>query len=282
MNTKNNAVANDNNATVAVGANDSVYATNGTVGLNDSVLVTAGTVTVVAATVDKRIEALIAERKAWETGAMRTSNEQLYALLAKCFALYLEMQVGVDGAKAKRSLLEAQIVKQHYRFNEGTHVLTKIVKCVFGADRRRVSAYSLVLREALTQKKTEDEIAGFIASNGGVEEIRRSKGANYISANDKAELGKQAVGNSELAVASGDKLQLDADSAGNDMVAIVTQQADGSLLVRAVIQSKSVLKAALACAYAKNKAAIKAAAENSKPAEAGKTQQQLIEIAAQG
>ena len=171
------------------------------------------------------------------------------------------------------------LLKAGYSFNEGTHVLTKIVKCVFGVDRRRVSAYSLVLREALTQKKEAADIAAFIAQGGGVEEIRRSKSKTAKTATQKAELGKQALGNSALAVASGDKLaeKLVMGNVGHDLVAIVTQQADGSLVVRAVIQSRTVLKAALACAYAQNKAALEREKENSKPADADKAQQELIE-----
>ena len=216
----------------------------------------------------KRIEQLIVEREVWEQGVVRTCNEQLYALLARCYTLYFEMCGGTAEAKALRSALESMIANKGYRFNKGTHTLTKIVKCVFGVDRRRVSAYSLVLREALTQKLEAEQIASFIANGGGVEEIRRSKSATATTPKQKAELGKQAVGNAQLAVISGDKIaeKIDIANVGNDMVAIVTQRADGSLVVRALINSQSVLNAALACAYSENKTVVQNDTNNAKPA----------------
>ena len=46
----------------------------------------------------KRIEQLIVEREVWEQGVVRTTNEQLYALLAQCYALYGEMCTGTAAA----------------------------------------------------------------------------------------------------------------------------------------------------------------------------------------
>jgi hypothetical protein len=206
----------------------------------------------------KRIEQLIVEREVWEQGVFRTTNEQLYALLAKCFALYNEMCGATDSAKDLSSALKAVIAMKGHNFNKGTHTITKIVKCVFGVDRRRVSAYSLVLREALTQKLKAEDIAAFIANGGGVEEIRRSKSATAKTPAQKAELGKAAVGGEQLAVVSGVKLaeKIDVANVGNDLVAIVTQQADGSLIVRALVHSQTVLNAALACAYSASKVVV--------------------------
>jgi hypothetical protein len=74
--------------------------------------------------------------------------------------------------------------------NKKSHTLHKIVKCVFGADRRRVSAYSIVLRTANVNKIKSADIADFIRNNGGVEEIRLAKNGNALSAKQKAEVAK--------------------------------------------------------------------------------------------
>lgn len=230
----------------------------------------------------KRIEQLIIEREVWEQGVVRTSNEQLYALLAKCYSLFGEMCGKTVQAAALRSALEDVIGKKSYHFNKGTHTLTKIVKCVFGVDRRRVSAYSLVLREALFQKQTTEGIATFITNRGGVEEIRRSKSLTAKTPAEKAVLGKQAVGNRELAFVSSDKIaeKIDIANVGNDLVAIVTQQADGSLIVRELINSQAVLNAALACAYSANKAGVEKAAKDAVAANDDKAQLDRIKDAA--
>lgn len=231
----------------------------------------------------ERIEQLATEREEWEQGALRTSNEQLYALLAKCYTLYWEMCGSSNVAKSMRAELEDFISKKGYRFLESTHTLAKIVKCVFGGvDRRRVSTYSLVLREALTQKLKVDAVAAFIADKGGVEEIRRSKSATAKTPKQKAELGKQAVSDSQLAVISSDKIAetLDMANVGKDMVAIVTQQADGSLIVRKLISSQTVLNAALASAYSSNKAELQTVAKNNTAANDDQAKDELIKAAA--
>ena len=229
-----------------------------------------------------RIEQLVNAREQWEQGALRTSNEQLYALLAKCYTLYLEMCGGSKEAKAMRADLANFISKHGYRFLDSTHTLTKIVKCVFGVDRRRVSTYSLVLREALAQEKTADAVAAFIAENGGVEEIRRGKSPTAKTPKQKAELGKQAVSSNQLAVISGDKIAegLDPAKVGEDMIAIVTQQADGTLIVRKLISSQSVLNAALVSAYSASKVENKQDAANSEAANDAKVLDVLIQQAA--
>ena len=253
------------------------------VGQNDTVNVGAQkAVTPDFSTNYKRIQQLIVEREVWEHNVLRTCNEQLYALLGKCYALYFEMVGSSEAAKTMRNALESVINSKGYRFTKGTHTLTKIVKCVFGIDRRRVSAYSLVLREALSRTLKVEDIASFIASNGGVEEIRRSKSATAITPKQKAELGKQAVSASQLAVVSGGTIaeKIDIANVGNDLVAIVTQQADGSLVVRALINSQSVLNAALACAYTENKGVVQTDINNAKPANDDQYRADLIANAA--
>jgi hypothetical protein len=45
-------------------------------------------------------------------------------------------------------------------------------------DRRRLSTYSLVLREAIKQKVLATQLAEWIEQNGGIQEIRLSQSAN--------------------------------------------------------------------------------------------------------
>ena len=231
-----------------------------------------------------RIEQLIIEREVWEQGIVRTSNEQLYGLLAQCYTLYNDMCAGTTAAKDLRAALESVVALKGYVFNKNTHTMAKIVKCVFGVDRRRVSAYSLVLREALAKKLEAGEIAAFIASSGGVEEVRRSKSATAKTPAQKAALGKAAVADAQLAVISSDKVaeKIDLANVGNDLVAIVTQQADGSLIVRALVNSATVLNAALACAYSENKAVVVKDAANKAAANDDSARNEQIAAAARG
>ena len=225
------------------------------VGLNDSVKAApANTTDSKPVDVRTRIAALIAERKVWQHGAFVKSNVELYALLGKCYAFYFDLRGNDKDAKTAREVLNAEMAAKAYSFSESTHVLTKLVKYVFeGVDRRRVSAYSLVLREALTQNKKAGEIPAFITQGGGVEEIRRRKSPTAKTPQQKAELGKQAVATQQLATFTSDTLAVLAQqagkSAGDDVVAILTQQADGSFVVKALVNSTTVLNAARVSAY---------------------------------
>lgn len=256
MQTQNTVIANNPTATIKLGANDKVHAAP------------ASTSNSEPSSIRARIDQLIAEREAWEQSAYVKSNEQLYALLGKCYGFYLELRGSEYTAVAARKTLDGVISKKGFKFSADTHTITKIVKCVFGVNRRRVSAYSLVLRVALSKKLRADEIAAFIAKSGGVEEVRLSKSPTAKTPAQKAALGMQVVKNNQLAVVASDKLaeKLDNGNVGKNLVAIVTQQADSSLILRELISNQSVLNAALACAYSKNKTAIQQAAADSKPA----------------
>lgn len=288
MQTQNQVIESNTNATVAVSAQDRVQvapASNAaaSVGLTDTANAVSESKAVYGYEgIYKQIDQLVAEREMWEQGALRTSNEQLYALLAKCYSFYKEMCGKSATSLALRSGIASYIEKKGYRFAESTHNITKVVKCVFGVDRRRVSAYSLVLREALAKELAAEQIAGFIAAGGGVEEIRRSKSATAKTPKQKAELGKLAVSCNELAVVSSDKIAetLDLANVDSDLVAIVTQQADGTLIVRALVRSKAVLNAALACAYSANKAEVQVVASNKSAANDDAAQTDLITQAA--
>jgi len=280
VNNFSNVVLNDN-MLASVNSNNAVI----TVGLNDRVQVApvsqADTVSKTVYGYEgifQRIDQLVSEREVWEHGAFRTSNAQLYALLDKCYSFYFEMLGTSPASCGLRSGVAEYIVKRGYSFTKSTHTLTKIVKCVFGVDRRRVSTYSLVLREALAQKIKVNAVADFIASKGGVEEIRRSGSKTAITPQQKAELGKQAVSSNSLAVISSDKIaeSIDLANVDSDFVAIVTQQADGSLIVRKLVYSQSVLNAALSCAYSASKSKNKQETKNAVAANDTTKQNDLI------
>ena len=67
-------------------------------------------------TADKRAETLAdmeAKRQNWETTAYRTSNQQLYAVLADCLA-YGSNEVATAAAKARNAELEAFLKSRGY------------------------------------------------------------------------------------------------------------------------------------------------------------------------
>lgn len=193
--------------------------------------------------VRNHFEQLAVEREAWESTVYRTNNEQLYLLLQKCYQTYKAMSGTEDDAVNLRKGLSDYINTKGYKFNAGTHTIVKIVKCVFGADRRRVSAYGIVLRTALAKDVSIADIPDFISSQGGVEEIRLAKAPNAMTPKLKAQAGAESVQSSNLGVYASTSLasKLDAGNIDKPVVLICTWQADGSVIVRAVVQNDSVL-----------------------------------------
>jgi hypothetical protein len=232
-----------------------------TVVQNDTSVAVKTTMPVFAA-----IEQMVAEHEVWHNGAFRTSNEQLYLLLQKCYALYKGMEGNSKDAEEKRKGLEDYINLKAIRVQGETHTLNKIVKCVFGVDRRRASAYALALRVASNAKTTVENLPTFIRNAGGVEEVRRSaakKDGTTITTHQKnIAVANEAVTQKSIAVITSEQLgmTLDAGKIGKNVVLIGTWQADGSVVVRAVVQNDTALNSALAGYYSANKETVKAKA----------------------
>lgn len=227
------------------------------------------------------IEQLVDERMAWQDNAFRTSNEALYGLLQKCYGLYKSMESGTAEGVALREGLNLYIETKGYNFTKATHTLTKIVKCVFGTDRRRVSTYSIVLRSALAKRVSIFEVVDFIRNAGGVEEIRLAKSPNAMSAKQKAQVAGNSVVANNFGFVSSPALSgmLDAGKVNSNIVLIGTWQADGSVLVRAVVESETVLTAALASHYSTVKKAAEAQAAEVKAAADAEGKKQAINAA---
>lgn len=249
-----------------------------TVVLNDTANPAAAQATV---NVRHYFEQLSAEREAWEVNAFRTSNEQLYVLLQKCYSTYAAMSGDTDEAAALRSGLKDYINTKGLKFNAGTHTIVKIVKCVFGNDRRRISAYGIVLRSALAQRISVLDIPAFIRSNGGVEEIRLAKAPNAMTAKQKASAAAEAVLAESMGVFASNALssKLDAGNIGKSVVLIGTWQADGSVVVRSVVQNDTAVNAALASYYSTNKATVVEQAKRQEAANDAQVTQDAITAA---
>lgn len=137
---------------------------------------------------EKRAESLKmieAKRMEWESNAYRTSNQQLYSVLADCY-YYAYMKLDKKLAK-QREWEIAQLLKiRNYIVKRDSPLITRVVKAVFGnIDRRRISTYSLVLRAAKIANVSADDIPAWIEAQGGIQEIRVKKSVTHISTDEK-------------------------------------------------------------------------------------------------
>lgn len=233
--------------------------------------------------IEQTLQQLIVQREQWQTTVYRVSNDQLYGILQACYGLYKSMEGASPEAKDLRKQLEAHIKAHRISFKPSTHTLTKIVKCVFGADRRRVSTYSIALRAALQAGVGTVDIPSYIRDKGGVEEMRLAKTPNAMSAKQKAEVAAQAVMLKSIGVFASSELNsmLDAGKIGTQVVLIGTWQADASIVVRTVVQNDTAINAALASYYSSTKAQATQQVQQQAAANDADLTQSAIQAAAQ-
>jgi len=207
---------------------------------------------------------LTTERKHWETNLLRKSNDALYEILVQCFVLYEQISGSTKDAIEARKALAAVCDENNYRFVGSTPLITKVIKCVFGVDRRRVSAYSIVLREAINKKIEPTNFAEWVSEQGGVEQVRLSKSPKTKTKNEKIELCKKAISKSSiLAKVTSEALSQasDVDKAGEQCVLLAVQNSDGSFSIQAVVTSASATKAALEAHYTTTKSECQSTAD---------------------
>ena len=194
------------------------------------------------------IDHLVDQRLHWENHELANSNETLYALLQHCYSLNNAMS-GSDGtAKALRKGLANYIQDKKYQFKESSPLIAKIVKCVFGVDRRRVNAYSSALRVAMAEKVAVMELPKFFKDQGGIEEVRRKATTGKAKTmKDKVELGRAVLDSEALAFITSDSLNasFSNQSLEEGVVLLATREDDGSFAVRRVVQSNSAVNGTL-------------------------------------
>lgn len=192
-----------------------------------------------------------ANRITWEQGAYRTSNLELYNLLANCLVFAGELPVGES--KQRSAALEGFFKERGYKYKKDSHIIARVVRAVFGnVDRRRISTYTLVLRQAQKANIEATQLTQWIEDCGGIQEIKLSRSATFVSPSAKASIAKTDYSNLPvLAIAKSEALSLLADAGyvGEDCVLIAEQQADGSFAIRALVRKEGAVNAAFTALY---------------------------------
>jgi hypothetical protein len=217
-----------------------------------------------------RLQSMEQANQNWEVTELAASNKRKYAIMTDAYSYYLTMKT--DSNKETRAKYLADLGKfidqRKYVFSPTSHDMTRVVKCVFGMDRRRVSAYSIALREALRQNITAKDLTTFIEQNGGVEQIRMG-GTKPLSAKIRAGKVKDEVIGAELGMIKFDArlVRPDSDWADQQVVIVATYLPTGEFQANAVIRHDTAVNAALAAYYTKQQAAVREAAKTERDAE---------------
>ena len=194
------------------------------------------------------IEHLIEKRTHWENNELASANDSLYGLLQHCYMLNNAMLGGDSMAKNLRKGLGNYIERAGYKFTDATPLITKIIRCVFGVDRRRVNAYASALRVVISEKVSVMDLPKYLKSAGGIEEVRRKGGKTNKTLRQKVELGRAVLSTDALASVRSDGLSaaFSTSSTEEGVVLLATREDDGSFAIRQVVQSNTAVKSALA------------------------------------
>ena len=204
------------------------------------------------------LENLEGKRIAWEVGAYRKSNLELYGILALCLQ-YSQPLESTDAAKKRNAVLDEFCKTRAYKVTNDTPTATKVIRAVFGrVDRRRTSTYSLVVRAALDTKIKPADMPDWIEKHGGVEEIRLGDKGDQMSAAEQVSEAQKALESQQSIVvihAEALSLKSNPDNAGKTCLLVAEYQANGDYNVKEIVTADSAVNAALVIIYKAKKAA---------------------------
>lgn len=121
------------------------------------------------------LDGLRMQCKNWERNEYKKANDVLYTLLADCLALF-EGQFLKATNEERKQLREELVVKlknDGIKVQRNTVTLTMFIRFVFSADRKRAHSYAYVLKAAISSGISAANLASYISSEGGMEEVKR-------------------------------------------------------------------------------------------------------------
>lgn len=219
----------------------------------------------------KELSAIIAERKEWEQGVFRTANLALYEILTKCYRMEATLRRRDTLVRIRCKALDAFLTDAGFQLRQGTPVMSKIVRSVFGdISRNRLSVYVNALLAAKALDTPADKLVEFFDTNGGVEGVlRATPKRSGLSDSEKINTVKSLLPHSALATFR--SAALTEYFARNELdefvVLIASSEDDGSITINTAIKSGTALTAALLATYSEYAASIKRAAEEQKQAD---------------
>ena len=215
----------------------------------------------------QQLDGLRTRRMTWEATDYKKSNEGLYALLADTLDVFNGKFIiaSEDNRKTLRKELEGKLKTDGIKVQRNTTTLTMLIRYVFGSDRKRAHGYAYVLKAAISHDVQAKDLSGYIAEQGGIEEIKRKMVVSEAALARKAEIAKaKSEVEASIEVASINplaKISLDG-LFGKHAILLAKPGVDGEVSIVGVLPDvNESLYNALLVKMAKHKAANNAEAE---------------------
>ena len=209
------------------------------------------------------------DSKNWEATELAAAHARLYQLLTRAYSYYLIMKTDADKKKRDdyKKALATFIELRNYTFLSTSDDMHRVVKAVFGSDRRRVSAYSIALKKALASGVPATDLASWFTAQGGVEEVRSAKSSTNTDQAPDHEKAATSLADQVLMRIKPDAVTMPMGVEDNDkpIVLLAVYRPTGDLELKAIVSDAAVVKAAYASYYKTNKEKINAAPTENQP-----------------
>lgn len=198
------------------------------------------------------LDVIAKDAQAWEQGAYKTSNDELYAILARCLDIYQQMKGREKSRINLRKELDERLTALGLTVRENTNLATKIVRYVFRTSKKRTLAYARVIMSADEHKKDGVSLAKWIRDNSGIEEVRRKQKGEFTANELKQKYAAAAEAylfNAKALIAPFKgvaSLKSSAESTSVFTIALVRNDADGNVSVVYGDNNQTLVKQMLA------------------------------------
>jgi len=219
----------------------------------------------------------------WYNIEYTNSNTKLYSVFAKLYKLYETCTSTTDANTQKANWLKKQCENKGVKFGNKPTIQNLLINFAFfveGLDyakqQKRISSYVRVFTTATaTDDVRANNIASWIADNGGIENIRQMTSPSAITKDERIKQGNSFLNRFEtIANVSNNKTIEYANEKTNEVVLLVgILEADGSVAIKhtifkeengSTIKGGTAINTALCNVYSKTKEEEKAAAKKVK------------------
>ena len=152
---------------------------------------------------ERTLQQISDARAVWEEGTLKAANDELYAILERCFAVFAEMKEDT----AKRRALNSLLTDRNMKPRTSTSLGLKVIRYVFGKEGNREIAYARLLSVAYDLKDADQSLTSYIEQCGGVEEVRRVskiKDGKAMTADNYKQIAVAGLNMARIPVASFD------------------------------------------------------------------------------
>lgn len=124
---------------------------------------------------------------------MAVGRQMLYDLLAKIYALSVQLEASVDREFFVRRMKDELANKWGIKTQENTSDTTALVRFITRADRKTAHVYSRAIEVAKAKQVKETSFPGFVERQGGIERIRAENVVNKseTDANPEADVANE-------------------------------------------------------------------------------------------